>query len=111
MSIIYVLFTSNLGCNEGPLLVDEVKLLDGFVHTEPPDKLGNVPHLLVRVLHVVPHVTHIGRPVLPVWLPHSLIVRGPVKESPCALNLRLLVPFAKPEQNIQTELQLELFHH
>ena len=65
---------SNLGCNEGSLFVDKVKLLDGFVHTEPPDKLGNVPHLLVRVLHIVPHVAHIGRPVLPIRLPNSLVV-------------------------------------
>ena len=77
---------SNLCCNKGPFLVDKIKLFDGFIHTESPDKLSNVPHLLVRVLHTIPHVTHIGRPVLAVWLPHPLIVRRPVEKSSCAFH-------------------------
>ena len=68
------MFFSNLSCNESTLLVDKIKLLDGFVHTEPPNKLCDMPHLLVGVLHIVPHVTHIGWPVLPIWFPHSLVV-------------------------------------
>merc|ERR1719234_303441 len=79
-------FFNNLCCNKGPFLVDKIKLFDGFIHTESPDKLSNVPHLLVRVLHTIPHVTHIGRPVLAVRLPHPLIVGRPVEKSSCAFH-------------------------
>ena len=99
---------SNLSCNEGPFLVDKIKLFDGLIHTEPPDKLCNVPHFLVCVLHIVPHVTNICRPVLAVWFPHPLIVRRPIEKSSCTFDSRFLVPFPKPEQNVEAK---SCFHH
>ena len=87
---------SNLCCYESPFLVDEIELFNSLVHAKPPDKLRNVPHLLVGVLDVVPHVADVGWSVLTIWFPNPLVVRGPVELCSCTLHLRLLVPFSEP---------------
>ena len=87
---------SNLCGYESPFLVDEIELFNSLVHAKPPDKLRNVPHLLVGVLDVVPHVADVGWSVLTIWFPNPLIVRGPVELCAGSLHLRLLVPFSEP---------------